>query len=417
MSLVFVDDNAAGQFSPFALTRPVCELRAGAVLVRRRWEMALREETLGFIAGPHLADFEEPWAGAPGFVDGIVPAGSIVVQSRCAISLAANAGDADLLSCDGRIAAVRLESDVHSSRLLEEGLAEVARRGGREVSVRGWWLDHVWEVVRHLSEMLTDDIPLLAAARECKDHRGANVIGPYPVFTDQGASVEALAVCDASNGPIMIGNGATVQSFTRLVGPCFIGENTQVKAGQITASAIGEQCRVNGELSNTVMIGHANKSHDGFIGHSVLGRWVNLGAGTVNSNLKNTYGTVALEAPSGSVDTGMQFLGTFFGDHAKTAIGTRLNTGCVIGAGANVFGSGTVPKSVSPFAWGLDGNEFWDLERFLRTAERVMARRNVSLGERARRQLATAWHLRSGGGDGRGITGRGARASVSGSRP
>ena len=100
------------------------------------------------------------------------------------------------------------------------------------------------------------------------------------------------------------------------------------------------------------MIGHANKGHDGFVGHSILGRWANLGAGTITSNLKNSYGTVTLRTSQGDRDTGMQFLGSLIGDHVKTGIGTRLTTGCILGAGANVFGSMMPPKLVPPFAWG-----------------------------------------------------------------
>ena len=97
-------------------------------------------------------------------------------------------------------------------------------------------------------------------------------------------------------------------------------------------------CKVRGELSNTIFLGYSNKGHDGFVGHSYLGRWVNLGAGTITSNLKNTYGTVSLWTPDGVRDTGLQFLGTLFGDHVKTGIGLRLTTGTVLGAGANVYG-------------------------------------------------------------------------------
>jgi hypothetical protein len=147
-------------------------------------------------------------------------------------------------------------------------------------------------------------------------------------------------------------------------------------------------------MSVTVMTGHANKGHDGFVGHSVLGRWVNLGASTVTSNLKNTYGTVQLWTPEGPRDTGLQFLGTLFGDHAKTGIGTRLTTGSVVGAGANVVVNGVVPKLVPPFAWGESGATY-DLDRFVKSAERMMARRHVTLTERGRRLLGSA-HAASG---------------------
>jgi hypothetical protein len=148
-------------------------------------------------------------------------------------------------------------------------------------------------------------------------------------------------------------------------------------------------------MSNSIMIGHANKGHDGFVGHSYLGRWVNLGAGTITSNLKNTYGPVSLWTPHGMRDTGMQFLGTMFGDHAKTGIGTSLTTGTVLGAGANVFGAQSPPKAVPPFAWGTaPPYAVYRLDKFLQVAERVMARRHVTLTERARLQLAASHDAR-----------------------
>jgi hypothetical protein len=139
------------------------------------------------------------------------------------------------------------------------------------------------------------------------------------------------------------------------------------------------------------MVGHSNKGHDGFVGHSMMGRWVNLGAGTITSNLKNTYGPVHLWTPSGERDTGMQFLGTMFGDHAKTAIGTRLVTGCVLGAGANVFGSAMMPKVVAPFAWGETGSfQTYRVDKFLESVERMMARREQFLRAGMRAQLERA---------------------------
>jgi UDP-N-acetylglucosamine diphosphorylase/glucosamine-1-phosphate N-acetyltransferase len=251
--------------------------------------------------------------------------------------------------------------------------------------LRAHWLEASWELVRYLAELLAADILTLGAERACVSSP-ATVIGEHPVFVEAGAQVEPLVVIDASAGPVLVSRGARIAAFTRLVGPCYVAAESQVLGGKVGTSAIGEQCRVHGEVNHVIFIGHANKSHDGFVGHSVLGRWVNLGAETVTSNLKNTYGTVQFWTPAGLQPTGMQFLGTLFGDHAKTAIGTRLSTGSVIGAGANVVGSGMTPKVVAPFTWG-ESDTTYDPERFVTIAERMMARRGVSLGDRARRHL------------------------------
>ncbi len=176
--------------------------------------------------------------------------------------------------------------------------------------------------------------------------------------------------------------------FTRVIGPCFIGCDSIVTADRIAGSSIGEQCRVHGELSASIFLGHSNKGHDGFVGHSVLGRWVNLGAGTTTSNLKNTYGSVALWTPEGVRDSGLQFLGTMFGDHVKTGIGLRLTTGCVLGAGANVFDR-MPPKVVAPFSWGAGAPyDRFDRAKFSETAGRMMARRGVTLSD----DMAAWWH-------------------------
>ena len=161
-------------------------------------------------------------------------------------------------------------------------------------------------------------------------------------------------VLDTRNGPIMLAPGVEVRAFSRLVGPLAIARDTRVLGGQISGSAVGPRCVVHGEVSATLFLGYSNKAHDGFLGHSVIGRWVNLGAGTTNSNLKNTYGPVRVTLGGQRHETGLQFMGSLIGDHVKTAIGTMLPTGCVIGAGANLFGSARPPAEVAPFAWGLD---------------------------------------------------------------
>ena len=204
-------------------------------------------------------------------------------------------------------------------------------------------------------------------------------------------------VFDVRNGAVVLEPGVEVRHGTRLEGPVFAGRGSKLLGGFIRASAFGPECRVHGEVSASVFLGYANKSHDGFVGHSVVGRWVNLGALTTTSNLKNTYGPVRLELPGERIETGRQNLGTLFGDHAKTAIGTMLATGTVIGAGANLFGLPTPPKYVPPFAWGSAGDERQTADGFLRVAERVMLRRAVELTPERRHSLERTFARGTGG--------------------
>ena len=392
MALFLYEDERARSFEPFALTRPVAEMRAGAVLVRHRWESGFGGKAEGFVGPAHLAHFEE--LDAPPAAPPVLPAGSIVANSRCVLSLGALPQDVETWTCAGRVAAVRLARAVNAAELAggRLPLEELAGAGGETQEVDGRWVDEVWHFIRDLAPQLIEDIEAVGPRLTTAVPAGAIVIGERGLYVEEGAIVEPHVVFDVTAGPILVLRGASVRAFTRLIGPVAVGEGSQVLGGDIFATSIGDLCKVRGEMSSTIVLGHSNKGHEGFVGHSYFGRWVNLGAGTTTSNLKNTYGTVQLWTPQGQRDTGMQFLGTLFGDHTKTGIGLRLTTGTVLGAGANVWDR-MPPKRVEPFAWG-GGVPYdrYELERFVKGAERVMARRHIELGERARRQLADAHH-------------------------
>ena len=392
-ALFFYDDAAARALAPFSLTRPACELRAGALLMRERWERALGLQGGGFVGAEHLRDFDE--SGAVRSATGVLRKGTVIVNARCAVALDV-ARSADVWRCDGRVAAVTLDRDVDAAALAggSAALERFARAGGRDATIAGVWMDHVWDYIAHLSPMLTQDIAALSTSATRRDP-GPGVTGPHGVFVEDGATVEPHVYFDTAAGPVLVRRKATVMAFTRIVGPCVIGEESQVGGDKIAACSIGNVCKVHGELSATILLGHSNKGHDGFVGHSYLGRWVNLGAGTITSNLKNTYGTVQLWTPGGERDTGQQFIGTMFGDHVKTGIGTSLSTGTVIGAAANVYGSAMPPKVVPPFAWGDQlPYSTYRIDKFLEVARRVMQRRHVDLSVRQSRQLTAAYELR-----------------------
>lgn len=386
--LFLLDDAAARAFEPFALTRPVSELRAGALLVRERWAEATGLRPVGFISAEHLADFDEPWGISA--AAGTIPAGSVIANARCAISLAP-APAAEVLVCNGQVAAVTLARAMDAAELRDTPLDALAGPRARRVEVQGWWLEHVWDLIRFLPEMLGPDVATLAKPAHRMKRDDVIRAGTHDVFIEPGADVEGHVYFDCTAGPVLVRRGAVVQAFTRIVGPCVIGEESQVGGDKVATCSIGNVCKVHGEVSTSIFLGHANKGHDGFLGHSYLGRWVNLGAGTITSNLKNTYGSVHFWTPGGERDSGLQFLGTFFGDHAKTGIGTSLNTGTLIGAGANVYGAAMPPKMVPPFAWG-DRAPYatYRTDKFLDVAERMMARRHVELSARQRNLLGAA---------------------------
>jgi len=201
------------------------------------------------------------------------------------------------------------------------------------------------------------------------------------ITVEAGARVDPFAVLDAREGPVLIGRDAVVLAHSVIVGPCAIGAGSQVLGGVVRHSSVGPQCRLAGEVEDSVWQGWANKRHHGFVGHSVVGEWVNFGALTTTSDLKNNYGPVRVWAAGRERESGSKKAGSIVGAHVKTGIGTLLPTGCSIGVGANLFGGGRfAPKRLPAFSW-WDGERTLEhrLEAFLETATVAMSRRGITL--------------------------------------
>lgn len=383
------DPGAA--WAPFAGVRPIAELRAGVWRVRERWEAACQADATA-ILGDHVEQFreaDEPPVRPPGPVDGPAVVGA---------SWFAPAGD--------RIAGLDAPGAVRRLRHGDRTVGWIVPAGerwdgpherGECVEVSGLFLRGAFDLITALERFLGEDCADLKAAPATGVPEGSLVLGDAANVVVMGAAVEPGVVFDVRQGTVVLEPGVEVRHGTRLEGPVFVGAHSKVLGGYIRASAFGPECRVHGEVAGSVFLGYANKSHDGFVGHSVVGPWVNLGALTTTSNLKNTYGPVRLEVAGVRIETGRQNLGTLFGDHAKTAIGTMLATGTVVSAGANVFGAPTPPKYVPPFAWGADGHGRLTADGFLRVAERVMTRRNVEMTPERRRSLERTFIRGTGG--------------------
>jgi UDP-N-acetylglucosamine diphosphorylase/glucosamine-1-phosphate N-acetyltransferase len=228
-----------------------------------------------------------------------------------------------------------------------------------------------------------------------------HVLGDHPVTADPGVDIDPFVVLDAREGPIHLCEGVRLDPFTRLVGPVWVGPRSRILGGTVAHATIGPVCRIRGEVEASVIQGWSNKAHDGYLGHAVVGSFVNLGAFTTNSDLKNTYGPV--RAPLGpapgdptrmrTLETGLIKAGVLLGDHVKTGIGTLLGTGTVVGAGSNLFGGVLPPTWVPPFSWGTGSElEPFRLDRFLEITERAMSRRDIPLSRELRDALALAWH-------------------------
>ena len=375
------DPGAA--WMPFTGVRPICELRAGLWPIRERWEGVLGHSATA-ILGTHIVGFHE--ADEPAIQPHAPVTGPAVI---CRSDFAPSGHAPDLPEGTRRL----VHEGTTVGWIVPEGVTwQGPNDEGKAAELDGVVLHGAADLVTVLELFLPGDVATATAdVNPDPIPEGTVILGDPGDVVLAGAHVEPGVVFDVRHGPVIVEEGAEVRHGTRLEGPCFVGPYARVLGGFIRQSVIGPWCVVRGEVSTTLFLGFANKAHDGFVGHSVVGHWVNLGAGTTTSNLKNTYGPVRLDLPGGRVETGRQMLGTLFGDHAKAAIGTMFSTGTVVGAGANVFGTGRPPKYVPPMAWGEQTGQTMSKEGFVAIAERVLPRRNVEVTPARRASLEALW--------------------------
>jgi UDP-N-acetylglucosamine diphosphorylase/glucosamine-1-phosphate N-acetyltransferase len=245
-------------------------------------------------------------------------------------------------------------------------------------------VDYPWQLLAANHDLLERAADRTAKLGQVagKVHAGAHLVNRKAIHVGPGSVVKPGAVLDADAGPIVIGADVSVSAHAVIEGPCCIGDGSLVRSGAVLHGgvSIGPCCKIGGEIEASIIHGFANKQHDGFLGHAYVGAWVNIGADTVNSDLKNTYGTVRVPINGVEVDSGETFVGAVIGDHSKTGIGQLLPAGATIGFGCNVANGTMAPKYVASFTWLTpDGASLYDLDRCLAVARRVMARRQVTM--------------------------------------
>lgn len=258
-------------------------------------------------------------------------------------------------------------------------------------------IEYPWDLVTYNEDLIRTDFIAQGkeGIKEGKVDNLARITSEDKVYLGPKSTIEPFCYLDASRGPIYIDQGATIFSHSRVEGPAYIGEETIITGGKIREGcSIGPGCRVGGEVEATIFEGFANKYHTGFLGHSYIGEWVNLGALTTNSDLKNNYKPVKVQTGKASIDTGVIKVGSFIADHTKTGIGTLFNTGTVVGVGCNIFGGGLPPQYIPSFLWGgKEGFTEHRLTKFLETAKTVMRRRGKELSPQEEEVLSKAFTL------------------------
>jgi UDP-N-acetylglucosamine diphosphorylase / glucose-1-phosphate thymidylyltransferase / UDP-N-acetylgalactosamine diphosphorylase / glucosamine-1-phosphate N-acetyltransferase / galactosamine-1-phosphate N-acetyltransferase len=398
VNLCIYEDPDVRRFGPHVLLRPVFALRCGAFTLIEKLVRAFPELPLILTVRPELeeitrAHYPTAHVGAPPVDETLFVNGRLCATDDEVLHfLAASPSEASYMAGGTLFAAkVSAKRSAHAAKWLAQGDPERAFEEIRvPAEVNAFLARSAADLIRWSPRQVVQDFRNAFQPQTVrgKVDDGAHLLQPEAVHVARGARVMAGAVLNAEGGPILIRENSVIEPLAYVEGPAVIGEGSRVKAGaQVRAGcSIGPVGRVGGEVDATVFQGYGNKQHDGFVGHSFVGEWVNLGAGTITSDLKNNYSNVRqfrsttewLERRG--EETGQRLLGLTVGDFTKTGIGATFPTGAVVGIGCNVYGTALMPAYIPSFVWGRPG-EFAEhrVEAVIETAARAMERRNVEL--------------------------------------
>lgn len=371
MQICIYEDDHYVNLYPLTLTRPVFELRCGASTLAERIARYFPEAEIFYQCRPLLASvYHEQY-----------PDRRInhKISGEC-------------LFINGRV----LMNDALMQQMSEHSGGEFINQGvivGFWNSVKPVKLDaetrmikYPWDLVKYNGECLREDFDRNKSGHtRATIYAGVHLVNADAITIGEGSSIKPGVVLDAEHGPIMIGKHVQVMANTVIEGPCYIGDHSVIKIGAkiYGSTSIGPVCKVGGEVEGSIIQGYSNKQHDGFLGHSYIGEWCNLGADTNTSDLKNNYGPVSVTINGAEINTGSLFVGLTMGDHSKSGINTMFNTGTVVGVCSNVFGGGFPPKLIPSYAW-VDSPKItlYKMDKAMQVANTVMARRKVTLGEK-----------------------------------
>jgi len=402
MRVCLFEDRSVSTLEPLAFTRPVYELRCGlTTLAAKQWAYFAPCEP-GVLVREPLAELQRHQrAGvAVNSLPWMRSAPIVLVNARWLppVEKLTELCDPCVAMIGDEIAYVVVGPDrmLYCSPDTLDDCLQLWQRILPHQQVGGQMVRHLWDLVDANGAQIERDFQQLPPAPVPES---LHVVGPRNrIFVDPTARLDPLVVADTTSGPVVIDRQTVVGAFTRLEGPCYVGPGTQLLGAKIRAgTSLGPQCRIGGEIECSIVLGHSNKYHDGFLGHSYVGEWVNLGAGTNNSDLRNDYGSVTVTVDGQRISTGRTKIGCYLGDHTKSGLGTLLNTGTSAGAFCNLLPTaGYLPKSIPSFCsvWKGQLRDNSELESLFGTARKVMSRRGCAL-LRAHEDLYRAVHAQT----------------------
>jgi len=389
MHICIFEDEQYLNFEPLIYSRPVYDLVCGMTTLKKHIMRAFPKEKVVLKCRKYLETFvreENPKCKVNQFDndDHLFINGRIIPPSNLKNILSVKSGEEKVFTSNSLVVAAK----VSAKRIKELSLADPEIIDTKvfsnlpTVEVDVPVANYLWDLVYLNGKEIQNDFKIYTKGKSSakKKYLGVNFVNKKNIFVGKDVEIKPGVVLDASTGPIFIEKNVTIFPNAVIQGPCFIGESSKIKscATIYPNVSIGKVCKIGGEVEDTIIHPYTNKQHSGFLGHSYLGSWINLGADTNNSDLQNNYGSITVQVNGKRINSGKQFVGLMMGDHSKTAINTMFNTGTVVGFSSNVFGASFPPKYIPSFGWG--GNESmleYKLAKAVETAKVVFARRNI----------------------------------------
>jgi UDP-N-acetylglucosamine diphosphorylase / glucose-1-phosphate thymidylyltransferase / UDP-N-acetylgalactosamine diphosphorylase / glucosamine-1-phosphate N-acetyltransferase / galactosamine-1-phosphate N-acetyltransferase len=349
MALILFDTEQRTQLYPFTYTRAIAYLRVGMLTQIERWQL-ITKQPVYVHTKPYLQALysqipveEHIWIDARIIATDILWQQIEQMQTNSAIE-----DENGMVAC---------KVNVHPNVFGIENLSYYITQTHQAPKVER--LQYAHDMFLLNDAICRTDFKLLTHKKSSQPISITNTVPQQAnIFIEQGAKVE-YAFLNSTTGPIYIAKNATISEGSYIRGPFYLGENSLVKMGAkiYGATTTGPNCVLGGEIKNVVFLGYSNKAHDGYLGDSVIGEWCNIGAGTSNSNVKNTGGLVQIwnEGLYRNVEVG-QKCGVLMGDYTRVAINSSINTGSYMGICSNVFGNGLLPKQINNFRWGTTEN-------------------------------------------------------------
>jgi len=393
MRVCIFEDATADNFCPVNLVRPTFEVRCGAVSLRERILRGYADAEVCYFVRDYLAPaYRRRMGGAPVNDPNALQGDDLLLINGRMLALGdwpAAEGPEQIGLCGEDVAYARLSATTVAALDVSEPLSLVQQTKSKVETVPApqKLVRYPWHLVEHNGKCIAADFDALPKKGVHGEMAELSAIygDKEQVYVAPGAQVHPMVVLDTHGGPVIVEEGATILPHTRVEGPSYIGPDTHIVGAKIREGcSIGPACRVGGEVEESIIHGYTNKYHDGFLGHAYVGEWVNLGALTTNSDLKNDYRNVEVYIKGKLVDSGSAKVGCFIGDHTKTSIGTLFNTGTVVGVGCIILGGSEIlPKYIPSFAWYYNsriarGGGFEAFTHIVRTA---MGRRQVEVAD------------------------------------